>query len=182
MIFTNSASNVTAGENPYRNQLLQAQICECFDTQKWRSLLAVSFSVKQGVREHGYMFYGDQETYTKAFERFIRRLNRAVHGNATRRFDKRLRVLAVVEKDRDGRWHIHAAIEPPEHMSEQQFRREILRIWPRKISGRIERTRSSSTLTRVGSITSSSSGKSRVSRGGQNSIDWYSFYNPPVDG
>ena len=132
MIFTNSASNVTAGENPYRNQLLQAQICECFDTQKWRSLLAVSFSVKQGVREHGYMFYGDQETYTKAFERFIRRLNRAVHGNATRRFDKRLRVLAVVEKDRDGRWHIHAAIEPPEHMSEQQFRREILRIWPRK--------------------------------------------------
>ena len=132
MIATNSAPKITSATEPYRNQLLQSQIRKYFDTKNWYSLVAVTFSVKQGIREHGYMFYGDQETYTKAFDRFMRRLNRAVYGNAARRFDRRLRVVAVVEKDTHGRWHIHAAIEPPEHMSERKFRSAILRYWPTK--------------------------------------------------
>ena len=182
MIDTSNSSNVAAETNPCRNKLLQTQICNCFDTQKWRSLLAVTFSVKQGVREHGYMFYGDQETYTKAFERFIRRLNRAVHGNATRRFDKRLRVLAVVEKDRDGRWHIHAAIEPPEHMSKRKFRRAILRYWPTKNvwAYRENKVELDADAGWIGYCL-----KPRQKSGLEawsDSIDWYSFYNPPVDG
>src|SRR5215472_693260 len=118
--------------NPYRDQILQAQARSRFDVGGWYSIIAVTFTVKQAIQQHGYTFYGQEETYTKAFDRFMRRLNRAVYGNSTRRFDKRLRVLAVIEKDKDGRWHIHAAIEPPAHLSKWAFRAEMLRCWPRK--------------------------------------------------
>ena len=56
-------------------------------------------------------------------------LNRAVYGNAVRRHDKRLRVIDVVEKDGDGRWHIHAAIEPPTHLGAAKFERLIDQSW-----------------------------------------------------
>jgi len=182
MIATSTTANVAAHENPYRNQLLQAQISGCFDTHDWRSLVAVTFSVKQGIREHGYMFYGGQEIYTKAFNRFMRRLNRAVHGNAARRFDKRLRVLAVVEKSRDGRWHIHAAIEPPDYMSKRSFRRAILRYWSTKNvwAYRENKVELDADAGWIGYCL-----KPRQKSGLEawsDSIDWYSFYNPPVDG
>jgi hypothetical protein len=169
-------------ESIYRDQLLQAQVCKCCDTNDWRSIIAVTFTFKQGIREHGYMFYAQQETCTKAFERFMRRLNRAVYGNATRRFDRRLRVLSVVEKDKRGRWHVHAAIEPPEHMNERQFRRVILRYWPRKNvwAYRENWIELDGDAGWIGYCL-----KPRQKSGLEawsDSIDWYSFYNPPVDG
>jgi hypothetical protein len=62
----------------------------------------------------------------EAFRHFMNLLNRAAYGAAFRRYGKRLRVLAVLEKGEvrartlrswergtSGRWHIHCAIELP---------------------------------------------------------------------
>ena len=39
------------------------------------------------------------------------------------------RVIAVVEKELGGRFHIHAAIEPPRHMSRESFERMVEQCW-----------------------------------------------------
>ena len=38
-------------------------------------------------------------------------------------------LIAVLEKDLLGRWHFHAAIEPPAHLSPEQFDKEIRCCW-----------------------------------------------------
>lgn len=179
MIATNSLITSTY---PYRNRLLQAQVRECFETSNWRSVVAVTLSVKQGIKQHGYMFYADVETCNKAFDRFMRRLNRTVYGNAARLSNKRLRVLPVVEKDAEGRWHIHAAIEPPEYMNERQFRREILRCWSRSNlwAYRHNWIELDGDASWIGYLL-----KLRQKSGldaWSDCIDWYSFHNPTCYG
>ena len=59
----------------------------------------------------------------------MKRLNRAVYGNAVWRGDKKLRVIPVVEKSTFGRWHIHAAIEPPSHIDVVRFDELVRLCW-----------------------------------------------------
>jgi hypothetical protein len=69
-------------------------------------------------------------------------LNRAVYGAAFRRYDKRLRVLPVLEKGEvrarslrpwergtSGRWHIHCAIELPSHYDAVGLEKMIRDCW-----------------------------------------------------
>lgn len=69
-------------------------------------------------------------------------LNRAVYGAAFRRYDKRLRVLPVLEKGEvrtralssrerctSGRWHIHCAIELPLHVDAIALEKLIRDCW-----------------------------------------------------
>ena len=44
---------------------------------------------------------------------------------------KRLRVIPVLEKETDGRWHYHAAIEPPIHIGFEEFAKLIGACWSR---------------------------------------------------
>ena len=179
MIATN---NLTTSAYTYRNKILQSQIRERFDTDNWRSVVAVTLSVKQGIRQRGYMFYADVETCNRAFNQFMRRLNRAVYGNAARLSNKRLRVLPVVEKDAEGRWHIHAAIEPPEYMSEREFRREILLCWPRRNlwayrHNWIELDGDAGWIVYLTKLRQKSGLEAW-----SDCIDWYSFHNPTCNG
>ena len=54
-------------------------------------------------------------------------LNRKIFKNAFDRYGKRLRVIPILENE--ARWHLHAAIEPPIHMSFEQFKAEIICCW-----------------------------------------------------
>jgi hypothetical protein len=69
-------------------------------------------------------------------------LNRVVYGAAFRRFGKRLRVLPVLEKGEIrasalrswergefGRWHIHCAVELPEHLDAVALEKLIRSCW-----------------------------------------------------
>ena len=69
-------------------------------------------------------------------------LNRSVYRSAFRRYGKRLRVLAVLEKGElggralrswergtSGRWHIHCAIELPAHFDAVAFENLIRDCW-----------------------------------------------------
>jgi len=180
MISTKNAAPFDA--DPYRSRVLQVQARTHFDVSDWHSIVAVTLTLKQAIQQHGYVFYGREENYTKVFECFMRRLNRAVYGNAARRFERRLRVIPIIEKDEDGRWHIHAAIEAPAHMTPWQFQNEIMRCWPTKNlwAYKFNQIKFGADVGWVNYLL-----KLRQKSGLEawsDSIDWYSFYNPIVDG
>jgi hypothetical protein len=92
----------------------------------------LTLTLKQGRQsDDGRWFWGDENQYRAAFRHFMKRLNNAVYGNTTRRYRRRLRVIPVLEKDANGRWHFHAAIEPPLHMDFEDFEERIHACWSR---------------------------------------------------
>jgi hypothetical protein len=117
---------------------------QMLDTRHWRSICDITLTLKQarqgGVPRDGavtpetstFWSHCDELQCKNACRHFLNLLNRAVYGgNAVRRHGKRLRVIPVIEKETDGRWHIHAAIEPPAHLTPEQFHGAINECWSR---------------------------------------------------
>jgi len=101
-----------------------------FETSHWRSVFDVTLTLKQAIKvNNGIWVKADENHCRAAFRHFARRLNQAVYGKAACRHRKRLRLIAVLEKDLLGRWHFHAAIEPPLHLNPEQFDKEIRCCW-----------------------------------------------------
>ena len=174
------------GANPHRNALLREHLQANFDTKHWRGKVLITLTLKQAAEIDKTWVYLTHEICTREFQRFIKRLNRSVYGNANRRYGKRLRVLDVVEKDKHGRWHIHAAIEPPEKMTDFQFRQAIKKCWV----GWDEKTKNIWAYRETKITFGADEGavvyllKFRQKSGLEawsDSIDWYSFYNPTAD-
>ena len=80
----------------------------------------------------------------QAFRHLMNLLNRSVYRSAFRRYGKRLRVLAVLEKSEvrgyalrswerstSGRWHIYCAIELPAHLDAVALEKLIHDCWAR---------------------------------------------------
>jgi hypothetical protein len=59
----------------------------------------------------------------------MNRLNRQLYGAAFRHHGKRLRVIPIIEKSAEGRWHYHVAIEPPVFMEAVDFSKVAMDIW-----------------------------------------------------
>lgn len=71
---------------------------------------------------------------------WLDRLNGRVYGNAYKRFDKKLDVLTVIEKNKDDkRLHVHALIECPEWMSRDKMVMLIDKCWDRSPWSYVER-------------------------------------------
>jgi hypothetical protein len=103
------------------------------DTGSWRSVCAVTLTLKQALpTAKGTLVAAREFDCHCTLEQFVYRLNRACYGNAARR-GKRLRVIAVVEKAADGRWHIHAAIESPNKMNARYFEKKIRSSWSKPV-------------------------------------------------
>jgi hypothetical protein len=99
------------------------------NTSHWRSIVAVTLTVKQALPFHRGGLLPLTEIHAKKELRyFMTRLNRSVYGRAARK-GKKLRVVPVVEKDANGRWHYHLAIEPPAHLNVEQFAVQIISSW-----------------------------------------------------
>lgn len=103
-----------------------------FNTRHWRSITDVSLTLKQARQsDDGIWVRIDEIQCRRAFRHFLNLLNRAVYGNAVRRHGKRVRAIPVIEKELDGRWHFHAAIEPPIHIGDDNFQALIGKCWDR---------------------------------------------------
>jgi len=99
------------------------------DTSSWNAACAVTLTVKQAIWSDGYRITADEHHCSRAFNHFMNRLNRAIYGKAFRRYGKRLRVIPVLEKDGDGRFHFHAAVEHPEHVTAWRFEMAVRESW-----------------------------------------------------
>ena len=71
----------------------------------------------------------DELSAKKTFRRYVNGLNRQVYGAAYRHHGKRLRVIPILEKSADGRWHYHVAIEPPSFMDDTSFGHVAMGLW-----------------------------------------------------
>lgn len=100
------------------------------DTKHWSNICALTLTLKQ-CRKVGFFSWVhiDEHQAKTTFQIFMKKLSKAVYGRAARRHGKKLRVIPVVEKELDGRWHIHAAIEPPPHLDPIQFKELISGLW-----------------------------------------------------
>jgi hypothetical protein len=99
------------------------------NTSHWRSVLAVTLTVKQALlSDRGGLLALTEIQAKKELRYFMTRLTRCVYGRAARK-GKKLRVIPVVEKEADGRWHYHLAIEPPAHLHVNQFAAQIISSW-----------------------------------------------------
>jgi hypothetical protein len=109
---------------------LESTKSNLFDTSTWGPFCGVTLTLRQALQlDGGGWLRIDEYTCRQAFRHFTNLLNRAVYRAAFRRHGKRLRVLPVLEKGEirpsalrswergaSGRWHIHCAIELPEHL------------------------------------------------------------------
>ena len=114
-----------------------------FDTGGWGAFCDVSATLKQARRsDHGKRITVDEYECRRACRHFMNLLNRAVYGNAFRNCNKQLRVLTVLEKGQvhsralssrqrgtSGRWHVHCAIELPQHLDAVTFEALIHGCW-----------------------------------------------------
>ena len=114
-----------------------------FDTSHWGPFCDVTLTLKQARQsDSGAWVKIDECQCKRAFRLFVNLLNRALYGNAFRRFEKRIRVLPVLEKGEvraralrstergnSGRWHIHCAIELPQHLDAVAFEELIQVCW-----------------------------------------------------
>jgi hypothetical protein len=115
----------------YSNVRQSAAYGQMLDTSNWRSICAITLTIKQArlsavpagapYTAPAMWFAADEIRCKKAFRHFMSLLNRTVYGSAYRRHNKRLRVIPVLEKSCAGRWHFHAAIEPPAHLDVVDF-------------------------------------------------------------
>jgi hypothetical protein len=126
-----------------RSDPIESAKSNLFDTSSWGEFCDVTLTLKQGHQpDSGGWVKIDDYRCRQAFRHFVNLLNRAVYGSAFRRYGKRLRVLAVLEKGEvrarslrprergtSGRWHIHCAIELPSHFDAVALENLICDCW-----------------------------------------------------
>jgi hypothetical protein len=127
----------------FPSELAQHAKSSLFDVGHWGPFCDVTLTLKQARQaDNGAWVKIDEHQCKRAFRLFINRLNQAVYGNAVRRYNKRLRVLPVLERGEvrsralrpsergdTGRWHIHCAIELPSHVDAETFEKLINDCW-----------------------------------------------------
>jgi hypothetical protein len=100
------------------------------DTGNWHSICDLTVTLRQAKQaDNGVWIKLDENQCRKAFRVFMHRLDNAVYGNAARRHGKQVKVLPIIEKDKNGRWHYHAAIELPVHLDSIRFKQLVRQCW-----------------------------------------------------
>ena len=100
------------------------------DTSHWRSVVGLTLNLKQSVvTASGGFERIDELMAKKAFRHYMNVLNRRIYNAAYRHHGKRLRVIPILEKSADGRWHYHAEIEPPWFLNNSEFGDIAMDVW-----------------------------------------------------
>jgi len=100
------------------------------DTSHWRSVVGLTLNLKQSVvTPSGGFVRLDELMAKKAFRHYMKLLNRRIYNAAYRHHGKRLRVIPILEKSEEGRWHYHVAIEPPWFMDANSVGDIAMDVW-----------------------------------------------------
>jgi hypothetical protein len=98
------------------------------DTSHWRSVVGLTLNMKQSVVTPSFVRL-DELMAKKAFRHYMNVLNRDIYNSAFRHHGKRLRVIPILERSAERRWHYHVAIEPPWFMDANSFGDIAMDVW-----------------------------------------------------
>lgn len=110
---------------------LQKSIRTYFEAIPWQSPVAATLTLKQRIKQQKI----DPYIATSNFRHFLNRLNRQVFGNASKRLGRGLRVIPILEHDELVRFHNHAVIDRPQHVTFQDFKVQIECCWSKTTWG-----------------------------------------------
>lgn len=96
-------------------------------TGKW---VAASFTLRQGApRDDGTLQNLLRIEVKKCIAEYMKRLNKETAGPAYRRYGKRLSVIPTIERDINGRLHVHMLLEWPDRMTLVEFKALAVPMW-----------------------------------------------------
>jgi hypothetical protein len=98
-----------------------------FDPSQFQNPAAVTLTMKKRVGCRNADPIGASEN----FRHFINRLNHILLGSRAKRYGARLRTVAVLESNAEGRLHYHAMIDRPYHCSLETFKDVVTDQWLR---------------------------------------------------
>jgi hypothetical protein len=167
------------------------------DISHWNAVWALTLTLRQscsyGSRSafhdqrnerwlgRNIIFWLNEYQCKEAFRHFMNLLNRRTYGKASYRYNKRINVVPILEKETNRRWHIHAAIEPPHHMDAAQFENLIQHCWRKTHWGYDRITIEQSADHGWINYMLKPSQKSEL-ESWFNCIDWNSLHNQPIVG
>jgi hypothetical protein len=98
-----------------------------FDPALFTTPAAVTLTMKKRV---GFK-NADLLVASQNFRQFMNRLNNKILGSAAKLHGRRLKTVAVIEANADGRLHYHAMIDRPQYCSFERFKAVVSDQWLR---------------------------------------------------
>jgi hypothetical protein len=164
------------------------------DISHWHAVWALTLTLRQSCSYtalhdqrneqwlgRNIIFWLNRYQCEQAFHHFMNLLNRKIYGKAFYRHNKCINVIPILEKDKGGRWHIHAAIEPPLHMDAAEFESLIQHCWQKTHWGYDRITINQSANRRWIKYMLKPSQKSGL-EAWVDCIGWNSLHNQPIVG
>lgn len=109
------------------NEELQNGIRKYLSNINLHNTLAFTGTYKQNG-DYGYI---DKTRCSRNNRHFFNVINKKVYGNATKRFNKKLSTIPVIELSKNNRYHAHMIIEVPDrkYISNQEFYLLLKTTW-----------------------------------------------------
>jgi hypothetical protein len=98
-----------------------------FDPRGFQNPAAVTLTMKKRVGGRN----ADSILASQNFRHFMNRLNHKILGSAAKLHGRRLKTVAVIESNADGRLHYHAMINRPHYCSFEAFKEAVTDHWLR---------------------------------------------------
>jgi hypothetical protein len=90
-----------------------------FNLRKFNDPCAVTLTMKQRVGSVEL----DPIACSRNFAHFSNRLNKAILRNSFTRYGNRIRMIPVIERSHDQRYHYHTAIDRTDHVNRDDFKK-----------------------------------------------------------
>lgn len=100
------------------------------EVAKWLSVAFLTLNYKPTLWSNaGQLVRLDEQTAGSEVKKFGNRVDRAVHGNLVRRFNRRVPRIPFLEYGQDRGWHCHVLMEVPAGMADVRFNRIVKDAW-----------------------------------------------------
>ncbi len=106
-------------------QRAKAELSEFLRIEQFERPSAVTLTMKKWSAGEK----ADHISASRNFSHFGKRLNAKILGSKAKRYGGRLRIIAVIESNVDGRLHYHAIIDRPSYCSFDDFDTAIRELW-----------------------------------------------------
>ena len=114
-----------------RNTRVKEAAIDFCSVAEWKNPTAITLTMKKGQYFNHIYVALDEIMCSRNLRFCLNRLNQKLLGNARRK--SRIKTVAVLERDRDGRFHYHLAIDRPSFVFEDEFYHELCRCWEKTI-------------------------------------------------